>query len=553
MPMLIAIDGPMKGRRFPLAGQTLIGRSLQTDIRIPDLVVTRRHCLISEGPEGFVIEDLGSRNGTWLNDQRVRRPTPLNDGDVIRIHDAVFRFHRGSEAEGAVELVDPPRGADSRILEAVATKPSALEEAGSGTPEVLARANRRLRTALEIGGALAAHLELDRLLEEVMNSLFGLFPTADRGFIMLRDEPSGEMRVRIARHRTGPQDESIAVSRRIVNEAVQQRAGILSADAMEDTRFADARSVVNFRIRSMMCAPLMNRNQVIGIVHVDTVRGVSHFTREDLELFTAVANQTALAIANVRAHEELRRRQRMQYDLALARHVQHSFLPDAPPQLPGLKFSAAYQAALEVGGDFYDFIPLRDGRIGVLVGDVMGKGMPAALMMARMMSDFRLLATNETDPARVLERINSGLVRRATRENFVTAALLFLDPTTRRVVVANAAHCPPVLRKARSGKVVEIGQEESGFPLGTDEDMRYSQFTLALDPGDCLLLYTDGLTEAQNAEDDLYGIERLMAALRSPPSSPAAVVERLLDEVHEFVGDAPVTDDLTILCCLACR
>jgi len=292
----------------------------------------------------------------------------------------------------------------------------------------------------------------------------------------------------------------------------------------------------------------MAADELLGVIHVDTTRQDKRFNREDLELFTAVANQTALAISYSGMHRRLRRRQRIEHDLAMARHMQTSFLPDALPELSGMEFSVTYRAALEVGGDFYDFIPLKDGRLGIVLGDVMGKGMPAALMMVRMMSDVRSLALSDPEPARVLQGLNESLVRRGTTDTFVTGLFLVLDPATREVTFANAAHLPPLLRRGSSGEVRQVAEAESGLCLGVEEGTRYAQETITLNPGDCLLSYTDGLTEAQNVQLDYYGSERLLKSVEVPEATPTVLMQAVLDAMRGFVGETPQSDDLTILC-----
>jgi len=304
--------------------------------------------------------------------------------------------------------------------------------------------------------------------------------------------------------------------------------------------------VLNFSIRSMMCAPLMAAGKALGAIHLDTMQAGRHFTRDDLALFTAIANQTAVALHSTRMHEELRKRQSVEQDLAMARHVQHSFLPADLPRLPGFDFAASYRAALEVGGDFYDFIALPDGRLGIAVGDVMGKGMPAALMMVRVMSDMRYLAIANPEPAFVLERLNAGLARSGSGNAFVTLVFMLLDPTTRRLTLANAGHYPPLLRCA-GGEVKEVDDVESGLPLGAEPDMRYEQESVALGEGDCLVAFTDGVTEAESAAEELYGTERLRAALRAAGPTAACVVSHLLEDIRNFVGDTPQSDDLTLV------
>ena len=332
----------------------------------------------------------------------------------------------------------------------------------------------------------------------------------------------------------------------LINEAVKRRIAILSADAMGDKRFAQAMSVVNFQIRSMMCAPLIAKKELLGVIHLDTMRQDKRFTMDDLELLTGVANQTALAISNATLHEELLRRQRTERDLVLARKVQESFLPDRVPEITGMQFAASYRAALEVGGDFYDFIPLGDQKLGIVLGDVAGKGIPAALMMARLSSDVRFLALNENQPRDVVSKLNKKVCA-TSPEAFVTLIFGILDATSLTLTMANAGHCPPLLRKAGSKEIQQI-EDCISLPLGALDSTEYIEMSYPLDAGDVLFIFSDGVTEAMNAQKDLYGFERLKSAMAQQGGEAQQVMDGILEDIRAFVGDTKQSDDLTALC-----
>jgi len=550
MPFLIAVDGPLKGLQFPLKRRMVLGRSFDADIQIDDLTVSRHHCQIAATRRGCLLRDLGSPHGTYLNDKLIKGPVRLREGDTIRLRNSVFRFALRKKTKPPTELVDLPEDKPSCIVESIDMRSTTVEGAAPHaiTAESLAKAHQRLRTVVQIGNAISAHLDLGDLLKEILDSFFRIFPQADRAFIMLKEEGAEEMQVQAARQRDEESVETISVSKHIINEAVTRCLGVLSANAMDDERFANAGSVMDFQIRSMMCAPLMAADEVLGVIHLDTTQQGQHFTPDDLELFTSVTNQTALAISYARMHERLLKRQRLEHELALARHVQDSFLPDESPVVPGMEFSATYRAALEVGGDFYDWISLNDGRLGIVLGDVMGKGVPAALMMVRMMSDVRFLTMSRPEPSTVLERLNESFIHRGTKNAFVTMIFMLLDPETRRLSIANAAHYPPIICKGSAGELCHL-EVESGLPIGIVSGTKYAQRTISLEPRDCVVAFTDGVVEAENEQEELYGIERLMKALAAvhPPAAPL-LVEKLLKDVRAFAGDTAQTDDLTVVC-----
>ena len=552
MPKLIAVEGLLKGKSFQLQKANLLGRSFDTDIRLDDLSISRHHAQIVLVNQNYIIEDLGSGNGTFVNDERIQSPTPLRDGDLIRFANNVFCFaiENGAPKGAAVSVVDMPASGAPPIVETLNIKATMMDLAmtwPTAEVDVLRKVHQRFRAVVEISNAVQTQLDMDRLLSEILDRLFTVFPQADRGFIMLKADEGEELIPRAARQRGRDAPEAITVSRSIIDKAVNGRVAILSADAMSDQRFAAAMSVMNFQIRSMMCAPVIANEETLGIIHLDTTRQDRRFNMDDLDLLTGVANQTAFAIANARMHRKLLLQQRTERDLQFAREVQESFLPGKPPELPGIEFSAFYKAALEVGGDFYNFIPLPGGKLGVVVGDVAGKGIPAALMMAKMTSEVRFCALTEDGPSAVAAKLNGMLAATNIEGAFVTLIFGILDPETRTFRMVNAAHPPPILRRGLSGEASEI-QSCTNFPIGAVDGAEFEPQTFQLAPGDVVCLYSDGITEAMNASKELYGVERLKAAVAMPAANAQQVMENILKDTQSHVGSAYPSDDLTLVC-----
>jgi serine phosphatase RsbU (regulator of sigma subunit) len=413
-------------------------------------------------------------------------------------------------------------------------------------PGELIKAQARLRTVLEISNAVQTQLDMDRLLAEILDRLFSVFPQADRGFIMLKAEEFEDLVPRAARQRGLEQPQGITISRSIIRKAIGDRVAILSADAMSDQRFGMAQSILNFQIRSMMCAPIVAQDEVLGIIHLDTTRQGRQFTLDDLNLLAGVTSQTASAIANARLHRKLLLQERTERDLLLARQVQESFLPRLFPEVPGMQFCARYNAALEVGGDWYDFIPLEGGRLAIVVGDVVGKGIPAALMMARWSSTIREFALTQADPRRVVAQANERLAAEG-ESAFITLIFLLLDPRSRALELVNAGHPPPLLRRSSTGRVSEI-QGCINFPVGVAPGAAFEAESFRIEPGDFVCLYSDGITEAMNAQQKSYGSERLKSVAALPAASAAQLMESILQDVGAFVGGARRSDDLTLIC-----
>ncbi|MGD0999580.1 MAG: SpoIIE family protein phosphatase [Candidatus Brocadiia bacterium] len=552
MSKLIAIEGPFKGQTFPLREAMVLGRSIEADLRLDDLAISRRHARISLVGGSYFIEDLGSGNGTAVNGKTIAAPIPLKNGDRIELADNVFRFASESEPsrQSGVTIVDEPSAAAPPALETLEVKAVSMEAAMAQritAPDALIKARQRLRAVLEISNAVQTQLDMDKLLNEIMDRLFGVFPQADRGFIMLKADESDELVPRAARQRGREQPEAITLSRSIVQKAMGDRVALLSADAMGDQRFAMALSVMNFRIRSMMCAPIVVNDEALGIIHLDTTRQDRQFTRDDLELLAGITSQTAFAIANARLHHRLLLQERTERDLQFARQVQESFLPRRLPEVAGMQFCCSYKAALEVGGDFYDFIPLEGGSLAIVVGDVAGKGIPAALMMARMSSTVREFALASDEPRRVVALVNDRLAAMEAESSFITLVFALLDPRSRTLQMVNAGHPPPLLRKGSTGRVSEI-QTCTNFPVGVMPGAEFEAESFRIEPGDFVCFYSDGITEAMNAQQDSYGSGRLKSVAALPAASAAQWMENILRDVHAFVGSAHQSDDLTLVC-----
>ena len=545
MPRLVGTQGTLIGQEFELGPQTVLGRATDCSIEVPDPGVSRHHVRIQVTESGTLVEDLGSGNGTFVNSQRIALPTPLVDQDCVQIGRHEFRYLDDKEQTG-VRIADGESSFGAAIEGTLDVGATMVGGVFSPAPaQDASKANEHLRTIVQVGSAIQSEFDIKVLLRIVMDKLFEAFDQADRGFLMLYDE-SGELEPAAAKARKGGTEE-ITISRRIVQEVTSKRVALLSRDASSDDRFGAAMSIANFNIRSMMCAPLIAKDELLGIIHVDTMRMDRLFTEDDLQLLTGVASQTALAIATAKMHEQLLVRDRMQRDLKIATQVQSSFLPKSEPEAPGMEFAAWYGSALDIGGDLYDFVPQGETGMAVVVGDVSGKGIPAALMMARMSSDVRYYSAQFSEPKDVLPRLNNRQAESDMPDVFVTMAFVSVDLQSHEILVGNAAHCMPIVRRAAEGDVIEVSAEP-GFPLGVVPDFEFEQCAYSLQPGDVVVLVTDGVTEAMDAEHDAYGEERLRRTIADAPPSARAVLEAILEDVKEHVQDTKQSDDLTCVC-----
>ncbi len=564
MVVLRVISGLNPGQEFPLEGESaVLGRHPNCDIVLEEGAVSRQHARILRDAGGYLVEDLGSRNGTFVNGERIVGQHRLRHNDEVKICEMMFVFDElGSGAMGGTVGLDEVPGRDgfsvahspwpmmvdnsvgdrgSQVMSKVDVVSSSAGVRLAVNPEV------KLRALLEITNNLAKSLELDAVLPKILDSLFKVFLQADRGFVLLSSS-DGPLIPKAVKYRRAGEDDTIRISRTIVNEVLTTKTAVLSADVASDSRFAMSESIADFRIRSFMCAPLVTSDgEAIGLIQIDTHDHRSRFQEDDLEVLASVASQAAFAVENAKLHEQALSRQALERDLALAHRVQQGFLPSEPPHIPGYQFFDYYEPANQVGGDFFDYVHLPDNRLGVIVADVAGKGVSAALLMAKVTSDARYWLVGERSPAVAITRLSQAFIKSGWSDRFVTFLLAVIDINTHDVTLVNAGHMPPILRHA-DGTVEEVGEEASGVPIGVDEDWEYEEYHLQLKPGDILTAYTDGFSEASNDRQEFYGLERLNELVAKPAKNVRDLGARILADVQQFVGDYKQSDDMCLLC-----
>lgn len=557
MAVLEAIKGLTPGQSFPLERQcAVLGRHPDCDIVLDVGAISRQHARILKHGDGFFVEDLHSRNGTFLNEQIVRGQQKLAENDRLRICDLVFVFRQGTgQAAGAATQEEPgDTGAlmvdDNGHSGGSSTFMSKLDvSSGKQGIRLTVNAEVKLKALLEIGQNLSRALGLSDVLPKVLDSLFTIFLQADRGFIVLEDPATKRLVPKAVRHRRENVTERIRISRTIIKEVMAGKEAVLSADAATDSRFDMSESIVDFHIHSMMCAPLIgSEGRVLGVIQIDTVDPRHRFGGEDLEVLAAIASQAAIAVENAQLHEVALQESIFERDLALAHKVQQGFLPAVRPQVEGYEFYDFYEPANQVGGDYYDYVPIPGGRLAVAVADVSGKGISAALLMAKLSADARYCLVSEPTPAAAVSRLNRAFCESRWEDRFVTLVLAVLDPLRHEVTIVTAGHMAP-LRRFADGRVEPVALEHSGgLPLGIEADIQYGQLPITLSPGDALLLYSDGVTDAMNAAGEFYGLKRLQDQLGSPAESVMALGGRVLDHVQGFVGSHPQSDDMCVTC-----
>lgn len=562
MAILSSADDSVIKKNFRLTDESvLIGRHPECAIQIDDGSVSRHHARVTPVDGAWFIEDMGSRNGTFLNGQKVQKQTRLFDGAIIKVCDISLNFYAGdSIATGAQKTADQPRSTIKRLSSAKRRSSIILDDDDQShvmsqldppshqqPPRATVDAQKKLEAITKITHALSETVDRDEMLAKILDFLFDLFAEADRGFILLQDD-QGELRPLGFKTRYEQDDEEIRVSRTICRQVMESRQPILSRDAGKDERFDSAQSIFDFRIRSIMCAPLINsKDEPIGVVQLDSLRRSIIFSEEDVETLVTIAMQASLAIQKADLFAQARQVRRLEADLELAQELQMKFLPQHPPKIDNWDFYSWYRPMEQVGGDYFDYLPLDDDRLGIIIADVVGHGVAAALLMAKVSAEARFALATSKSAEEAVGRMNRSLSNMHL-DRFVTLALCLLEKSTNTISIVNAGHMPPVIRRA-DGSVETVGQNESGLPIGILEDTEYESYQTTLESGDIAVLYTDGINEAMNNKDEQLTSEAIVKEMADcQAKSPEKIGSAIRDLTGRHMGFRQPIDDICMVC-----
>lgn len=419
-----------------------------------------------------------------------------------------------------------------------------IERTPAGMPPV--SAVQELNAMRTVSQMVTANIALDDLLELILNKLVTTIG-AERGTIFLVDEATNELWSRVLLDPVGPLSEiRVKMGQGIAGHVAQTGETLNIADAYADPRFnREFDRITGFRTRSILTAPMLNPQQkIIGVVQLLNKYGGA-FTPRDERLLAAMTSQAAISIENARLYQQELAQRILQRELDTAHAIQASFLPEKLPQHPGWNIAAVWQPVRSVAGDFYDFYPLRDGRLGVTIADVSGKGIPAALFMGLCVTMLRFGMNLGLAPGEVMLHANERLIADQRSRMFATAFVCYLDLDSGAVEFASAGHNPALVYRVASRRVEALNA--SGVALGVFEAAPYQPKSASLNPGDVLVLYTDGITEAINGDEEEFGDARLRALIAEHADLPAAALaDRVIEAVTRFAGDAAAFDDATL-------
>lgn len=416
--------------------------------------------------------------------------------------------------------------------------------------ELLRKKIDDLNSLIEVSAIISSTLDLEEVMNLVMEKAQAVM-NADASSVMLVNEKTGLLECEIALGSVREKLKHIELQQGqgIAGWVVAHDEAVIVPDVDRDSRFySEVDQSTGFKTRSILAAPLKVKDKVIGVAEVINRRDAQPFTADNLALFTTFCRQVALAIENARMHRLMLEQQRLQQQLESAHSIQQSFMPQKFPHTASDRFSVAAQniPATAVGGDLFDFFEIDPQRVGLVIGDVSGKGVPAALYMARLISDLRYYSHIHDRPQAVMQTINDLLYERSQQGMFVTLVYLLLDRLTGELTITNGGHLPPLWFQAQT-QHCQLVDHGAGIPLGILPQIELSEHQVQLQPGDQILLYTDGLIEAKNDRGKMFSLDRLRQIFGQPRSHPQLLIDELVQQVRKFSRRMPQHDDITLL------
>ncbi len=563
-----------------------LGRSVRADIMVPDSFASRIHAVLQQNGQTYILEDLHSANGTYYRGQRIVQPTPLHLGERFRIGETELeivpetRFTQVAapsvtysqtssatvpEAQIGMGTVNTAEEILHRAFERSSKGLPEAPQAGSGETLLLAASPGKAATAeafpetklgqprhdllalvSKVGVTLLSNASFRETLDEIMELVFESLP-AERGFLLTCNHAQRQLECRVARTRNSylPCEEAV-VCQSITERVLTTKTAVLTSDARQDPRFAGSQSILLGDIRSVMCVPLLFREQLHGLIYVENPYQ-RRFTPDDLEVLTTIASVAAVKIENIRLLEEEMKQQRLQAEVALAARIQASMLPQGEPPLEGFEVAGLSRPAEDIGGDYYDYIHVGEKRLAVVIGDASGHGISSGLLMALAKGALFNQLGISPDPVRVMQTLNRLIHDNGTRRDLMTFCYTLLDVPTGHITIANAGHPYPMVYCAATKTVHSL--EGGAYPLGVRPTLgRLPILTHALNPQDVLVMYSDGLPELKNRTGSYFGYDGLEAVIHHHAHLPAReLCETIVEKALTFASGAVPEDDITVV------
>lgn len=548
---ILEVIAPDKTREFITVTHSpfFIGRGgdAENNLQLGDGRISRRCAAIVADNGSHRLEDRGNRSGLFVNGVKVQQQW-LHDGDSIQFG-----------IEGSYEIVF--RAASAPATTSEASVANLLTRIGSISDLAMVSTSgsgglSKLNLLLEATSLLHSQLPLDSVLGTMLDHAISI-THADRGLLMEPDA-AGVLRVHLARGNKGENlaTETLNPSQTAVNQAISRQSSVITENlSLAGVDLKSAESVVIQGLRAVVAIPLYatsratadtgagpERGALLGVLYLDS-RRIAAFSAIDRQILDALAVQAASILDNARLVERERERQRMEQELSIARTIQQALIPHGLKDFPHLAVTGVHYPCTEVGGDYFDVVPVSDDRTAVVIADVSGKGLGAALVTTMLQGALSGL-TMGADPVRVFNNFNRFLCHHAQVGRYLTMFAGFIGRDGKLEYI-KAGHPSPLL--LRKGTVSELYTEGS-FPVGLIPDANFEAARLQLEPEDTLVLFSDGVTEAENVNHDLFEISGLSSALAGQGGVPVeALQESILESVRGFTQGAKQSDDLTLL------
>jgi sigma-B regulation protein RsbU (phosphoserine phosphatase) len=528
------LTGNLAGKplRYELRpGTYVVGRSSDCQIPLTDNAISRRHAEFVLEKDRLVVRDLGSTNGTFVNGNRLDGETTIGRGDQIRFGHVTLSL---AEQETARLAGFAPEGT-------MVTMTTSVKEIKEETERT--RSEGMFVALHEAGQMLSRKMDLEDLYEAMLK-LIERFIKPGRILILSREtKADGSPEVLAARLVGSSADEPLRMSHTMLREVLQGGRSFLTSDAATDERFNATESIIRTGVHAAMGAPLFDNDRVLGAIYVDSrVAGLS-FKADDLRLLTLLANMLAVKITNSRLEEVERHQERLQQELTLAARIQRNLLPASPEPIPGYDVFTHQTPCYEVGGDLFDVRRRSDGRVWLVLGDVTGKGIGAAMLMATVMASLQILEETCTDPLDLVGRLERHLEQHVEIGTYVTLFAGLLDPESGALHYVNAGQNPPLLLHGGTSQSLD----STGLPVAMLPGMTRTSAETSIPSGANLLIFSDGIPETEK-DGVQYEEVRLVPFLKENCQQECrALGTRLLTDVELFRGDQPPSDDLTLV------
>ena len=503
-----------------------LGRASDCTIPIKDRFLSRKHAEIVRDRGTWFVRDCGSVNGTLVNGVKIADPVPLRPGDRIALGDSEVVFHADDQPSQMI-----PIDSDSHATNLAIKIDS--EERGTERTKVL--------------NSLAIEFLADRpmsdLFEFILDRVVGLLHPSRCAMALFGPDRATFDMVKLRRQdQTDSTD--LLISRTLLKEVVDGRQVVSFFDSSQDEKLARAQSIIAQDIRSAICAPLLVGDAVLGVLYLDYKSTRGTCSENDVRLVGQIARFAAVTLERTRLREEAFAKAKIDEELRTAYTIQKRLLPSSLPVVAGYSFAAANRPAKSVSGDYYDMVVRPDGRIYFVIADVSGKGITAAIVMSSVAMAFNIFTRTDPTPADLLRELNATLAPKTAPTKFVTLVAGVLDPSTGQIVFANAGHVPPLVVSCNGVETLN----KTDLVVGLFPNAKYQNQTIQLNPGDALVLFTDGVTEAENAKEEQLGLTTVAEMLKSLHCADASRILAGVDEhVHAYIGDTPPGDDVTML------